>query len=84
MAEAEPKLETQIQATLKAFEGRPLRESGLALLQALGYSSPKTANLNGSVKDFLTLVDRGGTLAKKDEIRTQKWQRIEFLFPAYQ
>jgi adenine-specific DNA-methyltransferase len=80
VAEPEPKLETHIQAALKAFEGQPLRESGLALLQALGYSSPKTANLNGSVKDFLALVDRGGTLTKKDEIRIQKWQRIEFLF----
>jgi adenine-specific DNA-methyltransferase len=80
VAEVESKLETHIQAALKAFEGQPLRESGLALLQALGYSSPKTANLNGSVKDFLALVDRGGTLTKKDEIRIQKWQRIEFLF----
>lgn len=80
MAEAELKLETHIQAALKAFNGRPLRESGLALLQALGYSSPKTANLNGSVKDFLALVDRSGTLAKKDEIQIHKWQRIEFLF----
>ena len=80
MAEVEPKLETYIQAALKAFDGQPLRESGMALLLALGYSSPKTANLNGSVNDFLALVDRGGTLAKKDEIQIHKWQRIDFLF----
>ena len=68
-----------IDNAVRAFNGVPLREAGLGLLDALGYRSAKTIELDGSPATFAQEVDHEGKLASKPAC-FDKWQEVQFLF----
>lgn len=68
-----------IDNAVRAFNDVPLREAGLGLLDALGYRSAKTIDLDGSPVTFAREVDHEGKLAAKAAC-FDKWQEVQFLF----
>lgn len=48
-----------IKQALGSFHYAAPREGARAILNALGYTSEKTIRLDGSVSQFLSIVDRG-------------------------
>ena len=80
MAKAPDRLEPHIQSALKDMAGQPLRASAIKLLDVLGYKSPKTVALDGSVQAFRNLVDPTGNFDKKQDLRLSDWQGAHFLF----
>ncbi|MFC3182432.1 Eco57I restriction-modification methylase domain-containing protein [Cypionkella sinensis] len=69
-----------VQAALQETEPSSLKRSVIALLGALGYSSQKTVNLDGTPRAFLDLVDRDNRLAARRDAQTNYWKRVDFLF----
>ena len=70
----------QVEAALKSLARLPMKQSAEALFAALGYSSRKTVELDGSPSSFLEFVDQEGALSKRSAAQTDKWRRVEFLF----
>jgi adenine-specific DNA-methyltransferase len=70
----------QVEAALKALERQATKLSATALFAALGYSSRKTVDLDGSPSSFLRFVDQEGALSKRQAAQTDKWRRVDFLF----
>lgn len=68
-----------IDDAIRAFSYLPLRDAGLGLLDALGYRSAKTIELDGSASTFAREVDHDGKLAAKPAC-FEKWQEVQFLF----
>ena len=69
-----------VQSALKALGTKATKEAATELFGALGYSSRKTADLDGAPSSFLSFVDRGGTLAARKEAQVDNWRRVDFLF----
>lgn len=68
-----------IDNAVRAFSDVPLRQAGLGLLDALGYRSAKTIELDGSPATFSREVDHESKLAAKAAC-FDKWQEVQFLF----
>src|SRR5690606_8386051 len=56
------------------------RDAARALLNALGYSSEKTIRLDGSVAQFLSMVDHDGKLSASERAQTHRWNSADFVF----
>ena len=66
---------------LQAFADKSPKEAATGLLSALGYSSAKTINLDGSVSTFLRQLDPDERLTReKSEAETGMWQSVDFVF----
>lgn len=68
-----------IDDAVRAFSHLPLRDAGLGLLDALGYRSAKTIELDGRPATFAREIDHDGKLAAKPAC-FDKWQEVQFLF----
>lgn len=68
-----------IDDAVRAFSHSPVRDAGLGLLEALGYRSAKTIELDGSPATFAREIDHDGKLAAKPAC-FDKWQEVQFLF----
>jgi adenine-specific DNA-methyltransferase len=68
-----------IAEAVRGFADRPLRKAGLGLLDALGYHSSKTIELDGSPASFAEVVDPEHRLSAKPAC-FEKWQEVQFLF----
>lgn len=70
----------KVRSALNALLTESAKAAATALFSALGYSSGKTVDLDGTPAAFLAFVDRSGRLAASRKARTDAWQRAEFLF----
>lgn len=68
-----------IDNAVRAFSAMPLRNAGFGLLDALGYHSAKTIELDGSPSTFAKEVDHEGKLSAKPAC-FEKWLEVQFLF----
>ncbi|TKA97112.1 hypothetical protein FAZ78_07865 [Cereibacter changlensis] len=69
-----------VKAALQEIEPSSLKRSVIALFGAMGYSSQKTVDLDGTPRAFLDLVDRDNRLAARRDAQTNYWKRVDFLF----
>lgn len=69
-----------IKQALGIFHHAAPREGARAILSALGYISEKTIRLDGSVSQFLSIVDRDGKLATSEHAQTHRWKGADFVF----
>lgn len=69
-----------IKQALGSFHHAAPREGARAILSALGYTSEKTIRLDGSVSQFLSIVDRDGKLATSEHAQTHCWKGADFVF----
>jgi adenine-specific DNA-methyltransferase len=69
-----------IKQALGSFHHAAPREGARAILSALGYTSEKTIRLDGSVSQFLSIVDRDGKLATSEHAQTHRWKGADFVF----
>lgn len=68
-----------VSAALDNFRDARPREGARVLLNALGYNSEKTIQLDGTVSNFLTMVDREGKLSTNPRAQTQRWRSADFI-----
>ncbi|MBY3175023.1 hypothetical protein HFO27_10280 [Rhizobium leguminosarum] len=69
-----------VKQALSSLQHDAPREGVRALLSALGYRSEKTIRLDGSVSQFLSMVDRDGKLAASEHVQTHRWKGADFVF----
>src|SRR5690606_29524267 len=69
-----------VKAALQEVERSSLKRSASALFAALGYSSQKTVDLDGTPRAFLDLVDRDNRLSARRDAQNNCWKRVDFLF----
>jgi type I restriction-modification system DNA methylase subunit len=71
---------TAVKDALHSFKNGTPGDGSRALLQALGYSSDKTIRVDGSVSQFLSMIDREGSLAQSKHAQTDRWHSADFVF----
>ena len=73
----------QVQAVLTAFTDTPLPEAAVKLLDALGYTSEKTADFGSSADSLLGSIEQFkpelGPI-NRDKIKADRWKSCAFLF----
>lgn len=73
----------QVQAALTAFTDTPLPEAAVKLLDALGYTSEKTADFGSSADSLLGSIEQFkpelGPI-NRDKIKADRWKSCAFLF----
>ncbi len=74
---------TQVQAALAAFTDTPLQTAATKLLDALGYTSEKTADFGGSADSLLGNIEQFkpelGQI-NRDKVKADRWKSCAFLF----
>ncbi len=70
----------QIETALQAFSDADLRAASIGLLNALGYQSEKTLDLDDTPGAFLAEFDKRGRKFRKDKALSERWKSVEFLF----
>jgi adenine-specific DNA-methyltransferase len=75
-------LKSTIDSKLKQFKTQELRSAALGLLGELGYSSPKTIELDGSPEAFLEQFNQNpeATRFSEDKALFKDWKQIQLLF----
>jgi len=69
-----------VRAALRSFAKLPSKQAALSFLAALGYSSSKTVNLDGSVSEFLAQIDSSGKLSRENSrAEVDYWKSADFV-----
>ena len=71
-----------IQSALKALASQPLAQAATKLLQSLGYSSDKTADLGRTAETLLPNIEQFRPELGKigDKVKAERWRSCAFLF----
>jgi hypothetical protein len=71
-----------IQSALKGLASQPLAQAAPKLLQSLGYSSDKTADLGQTAEDLLANIEQFRPELGKigDKVKAERWKSCAFLF----
>jgi len=64
-------MKNNIKTQLETFQTQPLRPAALALLNTLGYHSPKTLELDGSPATFLERFNQNPEATRFNEEKAQ-------------
>lgn len=81
MSEGSRDLQQAVAQALTGYADKNAKEAARDLLSALGYSSAKTINMDGSVQDFLKQVDPEGKLSRETSLaESSHWQSADFIF----
>lgn len=83
MAENNTALRQSIQSALQNLATQPLAEGAITLLNALGYSSDKTADLGHSAEDLLTSIQQFRpelSPINRAKVQAGRWKSCAFLF----
>lgn len=73
----------RIEQVLGTFSATPLPQAATGLLDALGYTSEKTADLGSSAEEFLSSVESFRTdlgTIDRDKVKAGRWKSCAFLF----
>ena len=79
MNEGVGEMREAIGKALLGFADAPLREGAVAVLNALGYASERTADA-GSVAEFLDRQEAGSRLTEKQRALFDSWREVELVF----
>lgn len=73
----------QVQAALKAFTDAPIEKAATQLLNALGYTSEKTADLGNNAETLLGNIEQFkpelGAISR-EKVKADRWKSCAFLF----